>query len=261
MTRWTCGAAGRWPTSTSCGSTRRRWPAHRRIAAARDCADRALAAGDARTALDRLRRVAQDEPLNEGVSARIMLALAATGERAAALRLYRDVREQLVESLGIEPGPELADAHLAILRQRPKEPAVPRQLPRDIASFTGRERQLAALDALLDTGAATPIAVISGPRASGRRRWRCGGRTGCGTGSRTGSSSWTCAAARRATRSGRCCGRWACPPPGCRTTSRRRWRCSGRRRPGCGCCCSSTARPAPTRCGRSSRRARGARWW
>ena len=54
-------------------------------------------------------------PLQERFHAQLMLALAGTGQRAEALRAYRDAREVLVAELGIEPGPELRDIHRQIL--------------------------------------------------------------------------------------------------------------------------------------------------
>src|SRR5215472_5581591 len=56
------------------------------------------------------------EPLNEKACARLMLTLAAVGQQAAALRAHEDLRRRLDEELGVLPGPELAEAHLRVLR-------------------------------------------------------------------------------------------------------------------------------------------------
>jgi DNA-binding SARP family transcriptional activator len=47
-----------------------------------------------------------------------MIALAATGQHASALDAFGQVRRRLREELGMPPGPELAAAHLRVLRQQ-----------------------------------------------------------------------------------------------------------------------------------------------
>lgn len=61
--------------------------------------------------------LAHDEPLHEGLQARLMLALARSGQQASALRLYERVRERLAAELGVEPQQDLRDAHVRVLRQ------------------------------------------------------------------------------------------------------------------------------------------------
>jgi DNA-binding SARP family transcriptional activator len=51
-----------------------------------------------------------------------MLALAAVGQQAAALKAYEDLRQRLDSELGITPGPEVTGAHLCILRQETTQP-------------------------------------------------------------------------------------------------------------------------------------------
>jgi DNA-binding SARP family transcriptional activator len=64
-----------------------------------------------------LRALAVAEPLNESAHARLMIALAGTGQQAAAIGIYEDLRSRLDGELGLYPGEELAEAHLRILRQ------------------------------------------------------------------------------------------------------------------------------------------------
>jgi DNA-binding SARP family transcriptional activator len=53
-----------------------------------------------------------------------MLALYRSGRQAEALAAYRAARASLVEEIGVEPGPELARLHQAILAHDPAlEPA------------------------------------------------------------------------------------------------------------------------------------------
>ena len=57
------------------------------------------------------------EPMHELAHARLMVALASTGDQAAALRIYDSIRRRLDDELGVYPGPELADAYGKVLRQ------------------------------------------------------------------------------------------------------------------------------------------------
>jgi DNA-binding SARP family transcriptional activator len=63
-----------------------------------------------------LTELAERYPMDESVAAALMRALAATGRPAETLDAYRRIRRQLVEELGVEPGPELRDLHQAVLR-------------------------------------------------------------------------------------------------------------------------------------------------
>jgi len=170
-------ACWRGPVLASASARLRAHPAviaveQRRLAAVLDDADDHLAGGSYDQAGARLRALAADEPLHEGVAARLILALAGAGEQAAALRHFGNVRDRLRDDLGIEPGPELRDAHVRVLRgELPGAAAdakpdlgahpVPAQLPADVADFTGREEHLARLDALLPAGASQPAVVIA----------------------------------------------------------------------------------------------------
>ncbi|MFI6505966.1 tetratricopeptide repeat protein [Streptosporangium sp. NPDC050855] len=179
-----------------------------RLAAVLDHADLAMGRGHHQAALERLREVLPAEPLHEGLNARIVLALAASGQRAAALRFFGDLRDRLRNDLGIEPSPELQDAHARALGREtaadrpvflpsnprpgvpsgrragtpsgpradaasgPRPGTVPAELPADIATFTGRERQIRQLNAYLTTAEAHPTAarlsVISGTAGVGK---------------------------------------------------------------------------------------------
>ncbi|SPF04817.1 BTAD domain-containing putative transcriptional regulator [Streptomyces sp. MA5143a] len=132
-----------------------------RMSLVQSYADVALHLGRPGGALHELQKAAGLDPLHEGVHARLMLALAASGQQAAALGLYGTLRSRLDDQLGVAPGPEVAEAHLRVLRMDLPRPATgapaavassvpPALLPYDISFFTGRGEQVARLDALLD---------------------------------------------------------------------------------------------------------------
>jgi DNA-binding SARP family transcriptional activator/transcriptional regulator with XRE-family HTH domain len=153
-------------------------------------ADAAQAAGRHDRVVTHLRELATREPLNEKAHARLMTALAATGEQAAALAVFEELRRRLDEQLGVRPGVELADAHLRILRQEVPTAAtpvagwnghgagtgtpraIPRQLPAAVPHFTGRVAQLRALAGVLEGAAGgagmVMIAAISGTAGVGK---------------------------------------------------------------------------------------------
>ncbi|MEV4314786.1 tetratricopeptide repeat protein [Actinocrispum sp. NPDC049592] len=101
-----------------------------------------------------------------------MLAQYRSGQQVEALETYRRLRHTLEEDLGLTPAQSLRDLQAAILRQDPalSLPAVvtvrrvvPAQLPSAADGFTGRERELATLDALVSN-----CVVISGTAGIGK---------------------------------------------------------------------------------------------
>lgn len=109
----------------------------RRVAAALDHADLALADGVPAQAVPVLRTLVDDQPLHEGLAARLVLGLAGCGEQAAALRLVGELRARLADQLGIAPGPELTNAYLAVVNGRalPVLPPVSAVAVADAASY------------------------------------------------------------------------------------------------------------------------------
>lgn len=135
-------------------------------------------------ALPLLRRLTDAEPLDEAAHARLIVALCGSGEPAAALAAYDQLRRRLADELGVDPGPDLQRLYQAMLRSElgtatahvVEQPAaasraVPAQLPPPPAGFTGRRDHLAQLDGIL-TGArrvgAVAICVLSGTAGAGK---------------------------------------------------------------------------------------------
>ncbi|NND84222.1 MAG: AfsR/SARP family transcriptional regulator, partial [Acidimicrobiia bacterium] len=76
-----------------------------------------LAQGLHRELIPELEQLRAEYPLREGLSALLMVALYRAGRQADALRAYGELREGLVEELGIEPSTRLQDLELRILEQ------------------------------------------------------------------------------------------------------------------------------------------------
>jgi DNA-binding SARP family transcriptional activator/Tfp pilus assembly protein PilF/DNA-binding XRE family transcriptional regulator len=151
----------------------------RRAEAVIEYADAAEAAGQPADVLGQLWSLAGIDPLDERAHARLLDALAATGQRATALRVYEGMRRRLDAELGVRPGPELAQAHLRVLRREgdgagadeDRTPAagggqarasvIPRQLPHHGGHFTGRAAELAELSGLLAAGDPPGTVVVS----------------------------------------------------------------------------------------------------
>ena len=131
----------------------------------------ALAAGrDAQVVAD-LERLVAEHPLRERLRGQLMLALYRSGRQSEALEVFRRTRAELVDALGVEPGPELQELHRAILAQSPElaarrstsATAEPEESPRDPI--------LMAFAALLATAAlvAVVLTVVNRGDTAGSR--------------------------------------------------------------------------------------------
>ncbi len=149
----------------------------------------ACALGQYHRVLSRLQALADAEELNERVHSHLMIALAGSGQQAAAIRVYEDVRSRLDQELGLYPGEELAEAYVRVLRQNVRAagrgrievglPALaatmlmaPRQLPAAPRCFTGRADKLARLSALVERdlmqASCVVIAALTGMAGIGK---------------------------------------------------------------------------------------------
>jgi DNA-binding SARP family transcriptional activator/Flp pilus assembly protein TadD len=157
-------------------------------------AEAMIATGGAAEALPLLAQAAAGQPLDEAAQARLIHTYNAAGQRDRAFAVYEETRRRLADELGIGPGPQLAEAHAALLREAVAEPGAaipepspatvtvapgPAQLPADILGFTGRCAESAALSDLLDIesagvgpgieqDAAGVIAAVSGTAGVGK---------------------------------------------------------------------------------------------
>lgn len=90
-----------------------------RLAAIELRIDAELALGRHKALVGELTELAAEHLLHEPFVSRLMLALYRSGRQADALEAYRQARETLVESFGIEPNRELRGVERAILNQDP----------------------------------------------------------------------------------------------------------------------------------------------
>jgi DNA-binding SARP family transcriptional activator/tetratricopeptide (TPR) repeat protein/DNA-binding XRE family transcriptional regulator len=160
----------------------------RRTAAVLAWAELGLSLGKYGPLVPVLRSLAVEQPLHEGLAARLMLALAGAGQQAEALAVYQDLRDRLSDELGVDPGPEIASAHLRVLRGQlpgaglaagagPQVREPPAQLPMACVGFTGRAGELRSLDRILgaeeaeeaeEAARTAPVAVVTGMGGVGK---------------------------------------------------------------------------------------------
>jgi DNA-binding SARP family transcriptional activator len=106
-----------------------------------DLAELELDAGDHRSARDRLRPLVQKDPASQRHAELLMRALIASGDRVAAIRVFHATRAALAE-MAIEPGPVLRN-----LNARAEQGEPPSSLPSRSGAFTGRDTELATIEA------------------------------------------------------------------------------------------------------------------
>ena len=90
-----------------------------RVAAAEDRIDAGLALGRHAELVGELEAMVAEHPLRERLRGQLMVALYRSGRQADALEVYQRTRAELVEQLGIEPGPQLHELQRAVLAQDP----------------------------------------------------------------------------------------------------------------------------------------------
>ncbi|MGK2849685.1 MAG: AAA family ATPase, partial [Candidatus Limnocylindrales bacterium] len=140
-------------------------------------ADAHAAAGDLVAAADVVGRRIDLDPLDEGAHVRRMDLLAATGDRAAALRQYRACVAVLERELGVEPLPETTERYEAIRDSRPApemsrvasapgSPTTVHALP-----LVGRDATLATIEAVRRSAVADGrIVSVVGEAGIGKTR-------------------------------------------------------------------------------------------
>lgn len=161
-----------------------------RLSVTEDCLGHELELGSHKLIVDEVAALAEEQPFRERFTHILMLALYRSGRQADALVGYQKYAAVLREELGLDPGPGLRKLHEAILRRsseidapatkpdsEPSTPAAgvpappdqqietvrpafrqstvltrPAEVPADLVDFSGRVREVAALDKLFMEG-------------------------------------------------------------------------------------------------------------
>jgi predicted ATPase/DNA-binding SARP family transcriptional activator len=151
--------------------------AEQRLVALEDLAEARLALGEHRLLAGELGELVAGHPLRERLRGAHMLALYRAGRQADAVNSYSELRRQLADDLGLDPGPDLAALYQAILEQAPALQAVrapptlaarPRtNLPAMLTDMVGRTAAVADLRVLLSE---RRLVTLTGPGGVGKTR-------------------------------------------------------------------------------------------
>ncbi len=172
-----------------------------RLGAVEDRIEADLTLGRHRGLVAELGELVAVHPLRERLRGQLMRALYGSGRQSEALEAYEAARRELADSLGADPGAELAAVHLAVLRadpallpggnvsrgtsqngmvpretaagggvprETPPPSAAPRhELPAPLTSFVGRAAELDRIGEQLAQGR---LVTLTGPGGAGKTR-------------------------------------------------------------------------------------------
>ncbi|MFD5201826.1 BTAD domain-containing putative transcriptional regulator [Streptomyces sp. NPDC058375] len=168
--------------------------AEQRLSVLEEQAEARWEAGDHMLLAGELADLIGRHPLRERLRAVQMRALYSAGRQSEALASYEDLRGRLVDELGVDPGPELAALHRAVLRQdpvlipgegqgergraagsegshsAPEAPPLPfpqGNLPLPLTPLVGRRPALARISQLLSNDR---LVTLTGPGGVGKTR-------------------------------------------------------------------------------------------
>jgi predicted ATPase/DNA-binding SARP family transcriptional activator len=127
-----------------------------------------------------LEALCREHSLRERLWELLMLALYRAGRQAEALRAFTEIRDRLIDELGIDPGSSLRDLETRILNHDPslaaeftastRAPSMPSlrgNLPEPLSSFRGRNAELEQVDHAIDS---SRLVTLIGPGGVGKTR-------------------------------------------------------------------------------------------
>ncbi|MSP13036.1 MAG: hypothetical protein EXR62_08760 [Chloroflexi bacterium] len=131
-----------------------------------------------RTAISYTQRLLRHDPLDEATYRRLLRLYSLSGDRAGARRLYHTCVETLQRELDADPEPETQAAYETwVVAKEPLAPAGPvpgatlqrprHNLPAQLTSFIGREKEIAAVKGLL---ARARLVTLTGVGGTGKTR-------------------------------------------------------------------------------------------
>jgi predicted ATPase/DNA-binding SARP family transcriptional activator len=139
-----------------------------------------LALGRHGELIGELEALCRVHPLRERLWELLIVALYRDGRQAEALRAYTDIRDRLVDELGIDPGVALQELEARVLVQDPTlgatvparlrsaaAPTVEGNLREQLSSFIGRQVELAQLTSAVRT---CRLVTLVGPGGVGKTR-------------------------------------------------------------------------------------------
>ena len=140
-----------------------------RLTAAEERADAEITLGRSAELVTELSDLVAAHPVRERLVAALMRALVAAGRDSEALLVYQRAREALADALGVDPSPELAALHVALLRGElgRREETRKTNLRAELTSFVGKDADVGAVRELI---AARRLTTLIGPGGSGKTR-------------------------------------------------------------------------------------------
>ncbi|MET8384793.1 BTAD domain-containing putative transcriptional regulator [Streptosporangium canum] len=139
-----------------------------RLAALEDRVEAELALGTDLDLVAELESLTAAHPLRERLHAQLIRALALNGRGAEALAAYQRIRGLLADSFGSDPGQQLQEAHLAVLRgELPRSRRSHGNLDVPLSSFVGRDDDVRRVVELLGR---VRLVTLVGPGGAGKTR-------------------------------------------------------------------------------------------
>lgn len=140
-----------------------------RLSALEDQYDAEIGLGHGADLVGELTDLVAAHPMRERLVGALMRALAAAGRDADALLAYERTREALADALGVDPSPELADLHVALLRGEVGRHDESRKsnLRAELTSYVGKNADVTAVRDLVGRHRLT---TLIGPGGAGKTR-------------------------------------------------------------------------------------------